>query len=93
MNRIYSARELIRRGAEPGPYHNFPEVFNKSIFEQGTNTRVPNFYNQAKPGLSADSIQYRLPGTINGKEPVASFAGVRLGIRDSELVEQHRRDY
>jgi len=61
VNRIYSARELIRRGAEPGPYHNFPEVFNKSIFEQGTKTRVPNFYNQAKPGLTADSIQYRLP--------------------------------
>ena len=23
-NRIYSARELIRRGAQPGPFHNFP---------------------------------------------------------------------
>lgn len=67
-NRIYSARELIRRGAEPGPFHNFPESFNSAIFKQGTQTRVPNFYNQAKTGLSTDSIQYRLPGVVNGRE-------------------------
>lgn len=28
VNRIYSARELVRRAAEPGPFHNFPESFN-----------------------------------------------------------------
>src|SRR5207253_2810096 len=28
-NRIYSSRELIRRGSDPGPMHNFPESINK----------------------------------------------------------------
>jgi hypothetical protein len=32
-NRLYSARELIRRADEPGPYHNFPESFNQHIFQ------------------------------------------------------------
>ena len=31
-NRIYSARELIRRAVEIGPFHNFPESFNRQIF-------------------------------------------------------------
>lgn len=41
--RIYSARELIRRADEPGPYHNFPEVFNDEIF-RGTRTVVRSDY-------------------------------------------------
>jgi hypothetical protein len=69
-NRIYSAHELIRRGTDLGPNHNFPESFNDIIFSQGTKTRRPNFFNQAKPGLGADSIQYRMPGVVNGKEGV-----------------------
>jgi hypothetical protein len=28
-NRIYSARELTRRAQDTGPYHNFPESFNR----------------------------------------------------------------
>jgi hypothetical protein len=28
---------------------------------------VPNFFNQARRGLSNDSIQYRLQGEINGR--------------------------
>jgi len=88
-NRIYSARELIRRSAEPGPFHNFPESFNKSIFEQGTKTRVPNFFNQAKPGLSADSIQYRLPGTVNGREGVFEIF-TRPSISGNTEVIIHR---
>jgi RHS repeat-associated protein len=66
-NRIYSAQELLRRVEEPGPFHNFPESFNDDIFERGTRTVVPNFFNQARPGLSNDSIQYRLGGEINGR--------------------------
>ena len=27
----------------------------------------PNFFNKAKPNLGNDSIQYRLPGGINGR--------------------------
>lgn len=67
-NRIYSARELVRRADEPGPFHNFPESFNREIFESGTRTTTPNYFNQARQGLSNDSIQYRLPGTVNGKD-------------------------
>jgi hypothetical protein len=67
-NRIYSARELLRRAEEPGPFHNFPESFNKQIFENGNRTISPDFFNKARMGLSADSIQYRLPGTVNGRD-------------------------
>jgi len=67
-NRIYSARELIRRADEPGPFHNFPDSFNKEIFENGTRTVTPNFFNKARPGMSNDSIQFRLPGTVNGRD-------------------------
>jgi hypothetical protein len=55
-NRIYSARELIRRADEPGPFHNFPESFNKQIFESGNRTVTPDFFNKARQGLSNDSI-------------------------------------
>jgi RHS repeat-associated protein len=49
-NRIYSARELIRRADEPGPMHNFPESFNADIFA-GTRTVVsPNYVLYTKPG-------------------------------------------
>jgi Pretoxin HINT domain len=67
-NRIYSARELLRRAEEPGPFHNFPESFNKQIFESGNRTVTPDFFNKARTGLSNDSIQYRLPGTVNGRD-------------------------
>jgi hypothetical protein len=67
-NRIYSARELLRRAEEPGPFHNFPESFNKNIFENGTRAVTPDFFNKARTGLSNDSIQYRLPGTVNGRD-------------------------
>ncbi len=68
--RIYSARELARRADEPGPFHNFPESFNDDIFKNGKRTKVPNFFNKDKAGLSNDSIQYRLPGTVNGRDGV-----------------------
>ena len=66
-NKIYSARVLQRMGEEPGPMHNFPGSFDDTIFESGTRSVTPNFFNKAKPNLSNDSIQYRLPGEINGK--------------------------
>jgi hypothetical protein len=66
-NRIYSKRELVRRADEPGPYHNFPESFDDEIFRRGTRTVVPDYFKQAKPGMSADSVQYRLRGTVNGR--------------------------
>jgi hypothetical protein len=50
-SRIYSARKMIRRADEPGPFHNFPESFNQQIFVQGSRTVTPNFWKTAKPGL------------------------------------------
>jgi hypothetical protein len=53
-NRIYSAKELVRRAAEPGPYHNFPESFNARIF--GGNRQV----------ISENYVLYTERGSING---------------------------
>lgn len=48
--RFYSARELVRRAADPGPFHNFPESFNDDIF-RGTRTVVkPNYIVYSKRG-------------------------------------------
>ena len=55
-NRIYSARELIRRADEPGPFHNFPESFNNQIFKQGERLAISYKY-----------IQYGLKGSLNGR--------------------------
>lgn len=73
-NRIYSARELLRRGVESGPFHNFPESFNQEIFERGTRTVTPNFFNKAKAGLTNDSVMYQLRGSINGTEGTFEIA-------------------
>jgi hypothetical protein len=53
---------------EPGPMHNFPGSFDQEIFDNGTRSVNPNFFNKPAPLLSNDSIQYRLPGVINGRE-------------------------
>jgi RHS repeat-associated protein len=66
-NYIYSARELIRRGNEPGPMHNFPDSFDKVITGEGSRTVVPSYFNKPRPLLSNDSVQYRLPGAVNGR--------------------------
>ena len=69
-NRIYSARELVRRAEDPGPFHNFPESFNREIFEKGTRTTTRSAYKQTRQGLSNDLVKYRLPGTVNGRDGV-----------------------
>jgi RHS repeat-associated protein len=65
--RIYSARALLRM-AGGDSYHNFPESFNQKIFDEGPRTVVPDYFNKAKSLLSNDSINYTLPGSINGVE-------------------------
>ncbi len=65
-NKIYSARVLQRMAEDPGPMHNFPGSFDETIFSQGTRTLNPGYFTKAWPDLSNDSVQYRLPGTING---------------------------
>jgi hypothetical protein len=49
-------------------YHNFPESFDQTIFDQGARTVVPNYFNKAAPLLSNDSVRCTLPGSINGVE-------------------------
>ena len=66
-NKIYSARVLTRMVDEPGPMHNFPGSFDDAVFEHGSRTLNPGYFNKAKANLSDDSIQYRLSGEINGK--------------------------
>ena len=87
-NRIYSARVLIRSAEESGPFHNFPESFNQQIFDQGTQTVTPNFYNVPKAGLSNDSILYQLPGSITLPGDVPGVPNVvngmyEIGVRPS----------
>jgi hypothetical protein len=53
--RIYSARELLRRAQEPGPFHNFPESFNQIIFRG--NRQV----------ISERYVLYTQRGAINGR--------------------------
>jgi RHS repeat-associated protein len=88
-NRIYSARELIRRADEPGPFHNFPESFNAEIFQIGTKTVTPNFWRTAKPNMSNDSIMYSLPGQVNGRAGVFEI-GVRPSASGNTEVIMHR---
>ncbi|GAA5039038.1 RHS repeat-associated core domain-containing protein [Actinopolymorpha pittospori] len=68
--RIFSARVLNRAGEEPGPFHNFPGSFDETIFSSGNRTVNPGYFNKPKPGLSNDSVQYRLPGSLNGRNGV-----------------------
>ena len=89
VNRIYSSRELIRRAEEPGPFHNFPEVFNKTIFQNGTKTITPNYFNVAKSGLSNTNILYKYPGTVNGTKGFFEI-GVRPSVSSRTEVIMHR---
>jgi hypothetical protein len=66
--RIYSARVLNRMAEEPGPMHNFPGTFDQEIFDNGSRTVNPNYFNKPAPLLTNDSVQYRLPGVINGRQ-------------------------
>lgn len=88
-SRIYSARELIRRAEESGPYHNFPESLNRQIFQQGTRTVTPNFFNFARPGLTRDGVMYELRGSVNGTGGTFQI-GVRPSISGNIEVIGHR---
>jgi len=86
--RIYSARELIRRAEDPGPFHDFPESFNQQILEQGTRTVTPSFYRVPRPGLATDGVMYRLPGSITVPGDVPGVPNVingtyEIGVRPS----------
>jgi hypothetical protein len=87
--RIYSARELIRRVDEPGPFHNFPESFDAEIFERGATNTIKGFFKKAKPGYSNDSIQYTLTGSVNGRTGTFEIAVRPSASGNTELV-MHR---
>lgn len=76
-HRIYSARELIRRAEEPGPFHNFPESFNTEIFRG--NRQV----------ISENYILYTQRGSINGVEGTFEI-GVRPSASGRIEVIVHR---
>lgn len=82
-NRIYSARELIRRAENPrvnntpNPNHNFPESFNTEIFK-GNKTVVSDNYHL-----------YTKPGALNGRSGVFEI-GVRPSVSGRTEVITHR---
>lgn len=88
-NRIYSARELIRRADDPGPFHNFPESFDTEIFERGATNTIKGFFKKAKPGYSNDSIQYTLRGSVNGRTGTFEIA-VRPSTSGRTELIMHR---
>ena len=67
-NRIYSARELIRRAEEPGPFHNFPESFNADIFAGNRTVVSPSYTLYTKPGAIS------LPG-----KPIFGTSAAKIG--------------
>jgi hypothetical protein len=74
---------------DPGPFHNFPESLHVPIFNDGTKTRIPDFFRRSKSGLSNDLIQYRLPGTVNGKDGVFEiFTRPSLSSRTEVIIHR-----
>lgn len=76
-NRIYSARELVRRADEPGPFHNFPESFNDGIFK-GKRTVIKKDY-----------VQYSQRGSLNGRSGTFEI-GVKPSASGRTEVITHR---
>jgi RHS repeat-associated protein len=76
-NRIYSARELVRRSEAADSFHNFPESFNKSILSG--NRQV----------IGDDYMLYTQRGTINGVEGTFEI-GVRPSASGRTEIITHR---
>ncbi|MGH3117441.1 MAG: hypothetical protein ACRDQ2_10085 [Gaiellales bacterium] len=89
--RIGSTRRgvLIREAEETGPFHNFPGSFDDAIYNQGTRTVVPDYFNKPRPLMGNDSIQYRLPGSINGRSGMYEIF-TRPSLSGRTEVVQHR---
>jgi RHS repeat-associated protein len=85
-NRIYSSRVLLRSAEESGPYHNFPQSFDQQIFSQGRRTVTTNFYRDARPLVTSDSILYELPGTINKTNGVFQIGVRPSAVGNTELI-------
>jgi hypothetical protein len=79
--RIYSARELIRRAEDAGPFHNFPESFNKSIFKSNRQVINEDVY---EPYLLQRGLIQRTPrGRI-----VTRLACEHLGLQSPSPADE-----
>lgn len=76
-NRIYSARELVRRVEEPGPFHNFPGSFDETIFKG------------RRMVISDNYVLYTHRGTINGYSGTFEI-GVRPSPSGRTEIIRHR---
>jgi RHS repeat-associated protein len=88
-NYINSARVVERAAAEPGPFHNFPGSFDRSILEQGTQQLTVGFFRKPSPGLISSGVQYSLSGAVNGQAGTFEI-GTRLSQSGSTEVIMHR---
>jgi RHS repeat-associated protein len=86
--RIYSARELMRRAEELGPYHNFPESFNQYIF-QGSKTVISENYSlyTARGAVTLPGEHIRnASGRIIGRTGPRVVQGTyEIGVKPSQL--------
>ncbi len=64
-NKIYSANVLERMSEDK--FHDFPGMFDETIFAEGNVEIVRDYFNKPKQNLSNDTIRYTLSGSGNGK--------------------------
>ena len=69
--------------------HDFSELINDVVFDNGTSTMIRNYYSVPKPGLTNDMILYRYPGSINGHSGFYEI-GVRPSVSGNTEVVIHR---
>ena len=83
--RIYSARELLRRAQEPGPFHNFPESFNDEIFAATRTVISENYVLYTKRGaITLPGKPIRKNGKIVKRTPARVVEGTyEISVRPS----------
>jgi len=66
VNYINSSRVLLRSAEESGAYHNLPASIQQTVIKQGNVKLIQNYFKIARANLTNNSVQYTLPGTLNG---------------------------
>ena len=72
---IYGERVIDRAVEEPGPYHNFPQVFDTDILRAGSRNVIDDGY-----------IEYSIPGRVNGTNGVFEIGTRPTALGDGELI-------